>query len=284
MGCRKIEFTNCEGLEKKFVSNMVEKNASQRPASDIRAAGARRILGVTKKGNQFAVKKEESSPTSPKYRGVRMRQWGKWVSEIREPNKRSRIWLGSFPTAEMAARAYDAAVVCLRGPNASLNFPDSPAKALPRCHSPKDVQIAAAAAAAAAEPCTPLSFPAQPVAQSLKAQLNNMETEPSPRVATAASSVTNGGNLEKKFEEQLDVEESVCTGESFPDLEEVELAWDGDMKNFIDLPPLEDLLNSTECSQFALEHSEFPAYRDCRSSSGSLETIVMDQLYNLFTV
>ncbi|KAK4754107.1 hypothetical protein SAY87_002211 [Trapa incisa] len=58
------------------------------------------------------------------YKGIRMRKWGKWVAEVREPNKRSRIWLGSYSTAMAAARAYDTAVFYLRGPSARLNFPE----------------------------------------------------------------------------------------------------------------------------------------------------------------
>ncbi|KAJ0533815.1 putative transcription factor AP2-EREBP family [Helianthus annuus] len=87
---------------------------------------AKPVRKVPAKGSKKGCMKGKGGPENSRcmFRGVRQRTWGKWVAEVREPNRGRRLWLGTFGSAVEAALAYDEAARVMYGSCARLNLPN----------------------------------------------------------------------------------------------------------------------------------------------------------------
>ncbi|XP_073029743.1 pathogenesis-related genes transcriptional activator PTI6-like [Primulina eburnea] len=87
-----------------------------------RTAQERTLADAGRKKKKPVAEQRVVGAAGKKFRGARQRPWGKWAAEIRDSTRRTRVWLGTYDTAEEAALVYDRAAIQIRGPDALTNF------------------------------------------------------------------------------------------------------------------------------------------------------------------
>ncbi|KAJ4914226.1 Ethylene-responsive transcription factor ERF109 [Raphanus sativus] len=121
--CQVCRIDGCLGCNYFFAPNQRIENRVEEEGISSSSRGRESPVATGKKAAEGGGKVRKRKNKKNGYRGVRQRPWGKFAAEIRDPKRATRVWLGTFETAEDAARAYDRAAIGFRGPRAKLNFP-----------------------------------------------------------------------------------------------------------------------------------------------------------------
>ncbi|XP_071732742.1 uncharacterized protein [Rutidosis leptorrhynchoides] len=189
------------GSRRNTLTNVAETLAKWARLNNDEFDGKTKVRKAPAKGSKKGCMKGKGGPENSicNFRGVRQRTWGKWVAEIREPNRGKRLWLGTFGSAVEAALAYDEAARAMYGPSARLN--------LPNCRPKNDDSVMVAKPANSNESIITYSHSEGGAVQDSKVGLNGLKNVNETAYETLPEVVVKEEHIEAKEEHNVIKEE-----------------------------------------------------------------------------